>query len=711
MKENLISTLRLECLTFLKSSLLFVTQCFEMQDLIKILFPAKTGEIHPFGWRISSISGFTFAVFSYYFMNDYEMFSVMHPFIGKNTKTSLGEYEWTSYMDYTNSGEDITSTFNSFDGQKGFGKHFVDGYSAKTKTVYQYKGCEFHFHIPPDCLNPKNAGRTIDSANSFGTPLKKLLERDQRESDILKKYYSFDVKEIKTIYECEWKHFKKNNAFIMDMFWMTTGLPKKRPLTRLTPRATLRGGFIEVYRLKFCLADNPGWTLHFADANSLYSHIALTNQFPVGKYEVLLHKHNLKKNITFVNGNFFYNGQSMKGDAAHVKVLPPSDLFRPYLPYRLNDEYSHMALCRACLQNKMQKNCIHLAEDVRSFTSCYQITDLEKAVSLGYKIIEWYEVHHYQARTFLFTDFVKILAAQKLRNSNLINNEPENEKVNICDKINIAMQFPDRLKLHSNNICDNPAQKQLYKEMLNSFYGRFALHTNFTHHYFCRNLHEIERFASKENTQIVDIFAITDDVCEIEVITPTKIKPSLSGTLYITSEINALARKFIYEKSEEIEKVNGIVLSMDTDSIFFALPPGTNDPLIYSHAFGDFKTVLGDESQIESFYSLGPRNYSVTYKDLNGTEQHLLKVKGLSTKSSNNCDTISSDLYQNFIEKTFKSEVDKIYIPQMRKKVEKQTKKFHEILTYFNFGNEIHAKRFIVKKKVNYVTFPYGYKL
>jgi hypothetical protein len=169
-------------------------------------------------------------------------------------------------------------------------------------------------------------------------------------------------------------------------------------------------------------------------------------------------------------------------------------------------------------------------------------------------------------------------------------------------------------------------------------------------------------------------------------------------------------RKFIYEKSEQIEDQGGIVLSIDTDAIIFALPPGVQSPLVYSHAFGDFKNVLGSNVEIESFYSLGPRNYSITYKDSFGTQQHLLKVKGLSTKSSNNCNIISPKIYHDFINRQFHKDICQIYLPQMRKKIEKQTKKFHEILTYFEFGNEIHAKRYIIPNEKNYNCYPFGYK-
>ena len=175
------------------------------------------------------------------------------------------------------------------------------------------------------------------------------------------------------------------------------------------------------------------------------------------------------------------------------------------------------------------------------------------------------------------------------------------------------MNLPLNLSIQNTSYVCNPAQKQLYKDMMNSFFGRFALHTNFKHHYFCRNLFDIQRLAAKDNCEIVDIFPISENFCEIELNEPTKIKSNIEGSLYITSEINALARKYIYDKMELIESVGGIIIGVDTDAISYALPPGVSDVLCYSDAFGDFKHVLGEQS---------PRNYSITYCE-NNVKKHL----------------------------------------------------------------------------------------
>lgn len=139
------------------------------------------------------------------------------------------------------------------------------------------------------------------------------------------------------------------------------------------------------------------------------------------------------------------------------------------------------------------------------------------------------------------------------------------------------------------------------------------------------------------------------------------------------------------------------------------MPPGTEDVLTYTPAFGDFKQVLGSNS-IKSFHSLSPRNYSIVSENPNGSNEHLLKVKGLSLKSANCCDLISTETYCDFLNKRFQDEVSQIYLPQVRLKIDKKKKTFNQILTRFDFSNDLHAKRYILKEDNNYETHPFGFK-
>jgi hypothetical protein len=107
----------------------------------------------------------------------------MNPYTGGRTNASRGEYEWTEWLNFIGEGNNIKNAFNSFEGQINFGKLYVDGYSAEDKIVYQYQGCEFHYHDPAVCLNPVNKTRTLDSVNCVNKTLQ-TLKNEQEEVNL-----------------------------------------------------------------------------------------------------------------------------------------------------------------------------------------------------------------------------------------------------------------------------------------------------------------------------------------------------------------------------------------------------------------------------------------------------------------------------------------------------------------------------------------------
>jgi hypothetical protein len=83
------------------------------------------------------------------------------------------------------------------------------------------------------------------------------------------------------------------------------------------------------------------------------------------------------------------------------------------------------------------------------------------------------------------------------------------------------------------------------------------------------------------NTELVNIFPISENICKIEIAQSQKSKVNLNGSLYITSQINSLARQYLYDQILKVEQANGIVLSCDTDSIIFALKKDVQNSLLY----------------------------------------------------------------------------------------------------------------------------------
>ena len=183
-QSELINCVRNDCVILLRSCISFLKQTLELQDFISHTVKVPTVDIiHPFGWQIISLSSFTYSIYQYFFLNNYNMFSVMNPYTGGRTNASRGEYEWTEWLNFIGEGTNIKNAFNSFEGQINFGKHYVDGYSAEDKIVYQYQGCEFHYHDPAVCLNPVNKKRTLESVNCVNKTLG-VMKQEQEEVNL-----------------------------------------------------------------------------------------------------------------------------------------------------------------------------------------------------------------------------------------------------------------------------------------------------------------------------------------------------------------------------------------------------------------------------------------------------------------------------------------------------------------------------------------------
>ncbi|EPS63716.1 hypothetical protein M569_11068 [Genlisea aurea] len=74
--------------------------------------------------------------------------------------------------------------------------------------------------------------------------------QDQRRRENLENNYKEFVSSFEVTYECEWKETKSKNEHLYDAFKVIYPELKVRPLSRLTPRTTVRGGLSEVYCLR-----------------------------------------------------------------------------------------------------------------------------------------------------------------------------------------------------------------------------------------------------------------------------------------------------------------------------------------------------------------------------------------------------------------------------------------------------------------------------
>ena len=82
-----------------------------------------------------------------------------------------------------------------------------------------------------------------------------------------------------------------------------------------------------------------------------------------------------------------------------AKVLPPRDLYIPLLPTRMDNRLI-FALCRTCCEKGHDHSCDHENPEDRYFTGTWVSLELEKAVGLGYKILEVYIVCSYDTTQY-----------------------------------------------------------------------------------------------------------------------------------------------------------------------------------------------------------------------------------------------------------------------------------------------------------------------
>ena len=310
--------------------------------------------------------------------------------------------------------------------------------------------------------------------------------------------FSDKVSGYNIMWECKWNIFRNENKTLIDEFWRRSKLDPMRPLKRLIPRVSVRGGFVELYRLSF--QSDEMYDLHYYDANSLYPWIAQDTLFPLGEYKIILEK-DLHNSIQIKENKIFYLDQSCDSDVAMVAVLAPSDLSKPFLPYRYNDQVFY-GNCFSCIKSKHCHGCTHKTINKRRFVSVWTVLELEYSLTLGYKILYFYELYHYERQDKVMSDFVTAMASYRLKNSNLLANVPVAQHDQFCKNLNAKMKFLDpNLQLKPSNIVDNKPQKEFFKSLLNGVLGRFALHSNFSNRVFLRSQYELDALMANPNIE------------------------------------------------------------------------------------------------------------------------------------------------------------------------------------------------------------------
>jgi len=269
----------------------------------------------------------------------------------------------------------------------------------------------------------------------------------------------------------------------------------------------------------------------YSDVQGLYSKAAIDFELPFGQYDTFLGL-DLTSKISFSNGYHYYLDKKLVCGSAFVKVQAPSTLIRPFLQFRIKDQYNFLALCQACCISKSKK-CLHYKSNC--FESTWMFSDLRKATLLGYNILAWYEIHYFPNTAPILKDYSQILYSEKIKNSGFPSNvNTFEEKQNYCNDINVKLELPDAFKLTPLNVTNNQALRQLAKNQLNNLYGKFCQNSNRKETIFVNNQLSLEELF--RTRKILDVNNVLEKMIQVEAEYIDR-KPQPTSNMYIGAQI------------------------------------------------------------------------------------------------------------------------------------------------------------------------------
>ena len=422
----------------------------------------------------------------------------------------------------------------------------------------------------------------------------------------------------------------------------------------------------------------------------------------IGKYLTLIGKS--LEELTIKDNLFYYNSKQIMGSLL-LTILPPQNLFFPFLLYRLKSGKTINTLCRTCGEQKLEK-CLH-SEQERAITPSYMISEIEFALSLNYKILAIHECHIYQESAFILKDFIHHLNYLKVKNSACLENLSDiNNKLTYCNQLNRDMTLEAPFNLRPSNVKLNAPQKTFYKLMANSLFGKLEQRNDKSRTIYVNQQSELEKLFFSEK-EIKDLNCINSEICEVQFVPDSqKIPPNKNSNCYIGAQLTAFARQTIYSHLQVLEISGATIYQVDCDSLIFSLPKTQNIPLPLSDAVGHFKHEIRN---ITSYQSLGPKNYCITFDKENIT-QTITKVRGLSLNNALNKNTFSAELFKTYVEQFLDKKYEKMSVKQYRNRGDFKRFKINSSIEKISFSNALSDRRFIIKDSPNLTSLPYGFK-
>lgn len=407
---------------------------------------------------------------------------------------------------------------------------------------------------------------------------------------------------------CSWKVDMSRYEMDVEFLQRLEGVSSER----INMREAFFGGRTEPFKLWKKMKDDECG--RYVDYTSLYPYVQYGISEPIGGGEK--HEHFFpvglpeEKYIDNVEDLMDSTGKCRFFGIVKCKVRPPSDLYIPLLP---------------CREDSM------LRFDLHEKTGTWSTIELEKAVELGYEIVEVYKIMDFvEKRSTLFRSYVarflkmKMCAAgwKKLLGTNCDNEEERTKFISELVE-RYGSEFAD-IEIGDDY---NPGLYFISKLCLNSLWGKFAQKVDHTQK---KDVFSDEEFCNVVFNEAHEILGVIHHFGVVRTVVYKMcglVKEEAGDTsLPIAIFTTAHARLRLYEALEVVDEA---AMYCDTDSVIYTEDRYEERKLPLGRHLGQLTDELEDPDDfIAEFVSIGPKSYA--YKTKKG--KRVCKIKGFTLR-------------------------------------------------------------------------------
>lgn len=493
--------------------------------------------------------------------------------------------------------------------EQQIGPYRADGFCKERNIVYEFNGCRYHGCLK--CYPRRDRPIFVNDKNSMPDKLR-------YKTAMKRHYYQRRGYKVVETWGCDFDRFLSTTT--PEVEEVRQEIYKRNYIEHsINIRDSFYGGRTNNIYLNYECAHNE--VICYDDFVSLYPWVQTTQKYPIGHPTII--RHSFKDISTYFG-------------FAKVNILPPKKLFIPVLPQRHGDKLV-FALCNKCAAEQLE-NCSH-NENERSITGTWTTVELEKAIEVGYKIQEIYEVLHYESTTtHMFDGYIRHWLKLKIESSGfppgIMTKEQRVQYIRFVKE-------KENIDLDEDSIRINKGMRLIAKLMLNSLWGKLAEKPNKEKTSICsdqgkvQQLHKdwlVTRYSQIKSTSGKEKVFLTYKKQDDEDCVPG------DTSVAIASFVTSYGRLKLYELMQELQRRGHKILYFDTDSVIYVRKL-TEEPLPKGSCLGELTDEILDytgdpAAKAIAFSARGPKDYTIHIRMPDGSEKILDKRKGIRINHS-----------------------------------------------------------------------------